>query len=368
MKTTQELFQERTERVMKTIALEKTDRTPVIQLFDAFAAPHMGVTMKEYCTSFKRANELMLDSLKAFGDLDGTNVSFGAGQLFPLIYMSKVKLPGRELPDDAVWQVDEQEQMTREDYDTILNKGWTPFMLDYLGNRLGIDLENLFGQLAGAPQLAKNIEAAGYMVYTPVLNSSVPEFLGGGRSMSSFIKDLYKMPDKVEAVLDIIQKETGDAVRAQIRATGAKAVFVSPARGASEFWSRKLWERFVWKYIKAMADVVIEEGAVISLHLDGNWERDLEYFRELPKGKAVFETDGATNIYKIKEVLGDRMCIKGDVPAAKLTLGTPDEVYNYSTRLIKDMGTGFILSSGCTVPPNAKIENVKAMIAAATGK
>jgi uroporphyrinogen-III decarboxylase len=31
------------------------------------------------------------------------------------------------------------------------------------------------------------------------------------------------------------------------------------------------------------------------------------------------------------------------------------------------MGDGFILSSGCNVPDNAKEENVKAMIAAAHG-
>jgi uroporphyrinogen-III decarboxylase len=61
------------------------------------------------------------------------------------------------------------------------------------------------------------------------------------------------------------------------------------------------------------------------------------------------------------------MCIKGDVQAAKLALGNPDEIYNYCTKLIKDMGPGFILSSGCSVPPNAKVENVKAMIAAANG-
>lgn len=52
-----------------------------------------------------------------------------------------------------------------------------------------------------------------------------------------------------------------------------------------------------------------------------------------------------------------------------LTLGTPDEVYNYSTKLIKDLGpTGYILGQGCDIPPNSKVENVKAMIAAATGK
>ncbi|WP_369705221.1 uroporphyrinogen decarboxylase family protein [Clostridium moutaii] len=120
----------------------------------------------------------------------------------------------------------------------------------------------------------------------------------------------------------------------------------------SEFSSPKLWERFV----------------VYDIHCDGNWERDLDYFKDFPKGKIVFETDSVTDIYKIKDKLGDRECIKGDVPAGKLVFGTPDEVYDYASRLVRNMEDGFILSSGCSISPNAKPENVKAMISAATGK
>ncbi|HEY3425696.1 MAG TPA: uroporphyrinogen decarboxylase family protein [Negativicutes bacterium] len=91
----------------------------------------------------------------------------------------------------------------------------------------------------------------------------------------------------------------------------------------------------------------------------------MEYYRAFPKAKCVFETDGVTDIYKIKEAIGDRMCIKGDVPAGMLTVGTPDEVYNYVTKLKRELGPGYIVSSGCSCPPNARVENVKAMIAAA---
>ena len=63
------------------------------------------------------------------------------------------------------------------------------------------------------------------------------------------------------------------------------------------------------------------------------------------------------------------MAIMGDVPAAMFALGSPEEVYDYSMNLINKIGpSGFILSSGCDVPYNAKPENVKAMISAATGK
>lgn len=368
MKTAPELLVERVDRLKKTLALEKTDRTPIILMADAFCAKHMGVKLSEMCKGVKASNRIMLESTKELGDIDGVNGAFAAGPIFPLIFMARVKLPGRELPDDMLWQLDESEMMTVEDYDTIINKGWNSFMPDYLINRLKIDLGGIGADLANVPEAVKNFEDAGYYVYSPIVTITINEYLSGGRSMAKFMRDIYKMPDKVEAVLEVIQKESMEALRQQIRAAKPTVVFVSPARGASEFYSPKLWERFVWKYIKETADMVIEEGAVCDIHCDSNWERDLDYFKAFPKGKVVFESDGTTDIYKIKEKLGGTMCIKGDVQAGKLVLGTPDEIYNYCTKLIKDMGTGFILSNGCSLPPNAKVENVKAMIAAATGK
>ncbi|KZL91794.1 uroporphyrinogen decarboxylase family protein [Clostridium magnum] len=370
MKTNEELYNQRIDRFRKTLALEKTDRTPVILMMDAFAAKHMGLKLADICgkDSIKTSNKVILDSLKTFEDADGVNSSYAVGPVFPLIFMSRVKLPGRELSDDMLWQMDEAEMMKPEDYDTIINKGWNNFMPGYLKDRLGVNVPEIMEDLAYAPQADKNIRDAGYVVHSPAVAITVNEYLSGGRSMAKFMRDLYKMPDKVEATLEVIQKEVVEGIRQQIRATKPDVLFLSPARGASEFFSPKLWERFVWKYIKETADAIIEEGVVCDIHIDGNWERDLDYFKDFPKGKIVFETDSTTDIYKIKEKLGGHVCIKGDVPAAKLCIATADEVYDYSSKLIKDMGTGFILSSGCSIPPNAKVENVKAMISAATGR
>jgi uroporphyrinogen-III decarboxylase len=59
----------------------------------------------------------------------------------------------------------------------------------------------------------------------------------------------------------------------------------------------------------------------------------------------------------------------GDVPATMLAFDTPDEVYEYSTKLIRELGPeGFILHSGCDIPMDAKLPNVQAMVAAATGR
>lgn len=108
----------------------------------------------------------------------------------------------------------------------------------------------------------------------------------------------------------------------------------------------------------------LDAGITPILHFDSDWTRDLARFKDFPKGKIILELDGMTNIFKAKEILGDTMCIMGDVPPALLTLGTPDEVHKYCRKLIEEIGpTGFILHPGCDIPIDAKLENVQAMVA-----
>ena len=62
-------------------------------------------------------------------------------------------------------------------------------------------------------------------------------------------------------------------------------------------------------------------------------------------------------------MLQGRQSIRGDVPATMLAYGTADEVSNYCEKLINmGMKGGFMLGSGCEIPLNAKVENVKAMM------
>lgn len=367
MKTPKELYSEHLERLKKTIALEKTDRTPCAFMVDSFCANHMGAKMSEFCMSAEYSNEIMLKSCKELGEFDGIEGTYVYAPIFSLGFMSKVKVPGKELPEGTLWQVDEQSLMTTEDYDTILAKGWNTFKKDFYENRLHLDMEELHKQLEYDPIGNQKFIDEGYVMYYGPIASNPIDYVSGGRSMAKFMTDLRRMPDKIEAVLEAILAEEVVNVQKQFDyySDTPLTAWITVARGNSDFYSPKLWERFVWRTLKKLVETVYEKGAAADIHMDGMWERDLDYFREFPKGKFVCELDSITNIYKVKEKLGDIASIKGDIPPALLTLGAPDEVYNYGTKLINELGGGLILSSGCTVPPNAKIENVKAMIKAA---
>jgi uroporphyrinogen-III decarboxylase len=128
-----------------------------------------------------------------------------------------------------------------------------------------------------------------------------------------------------------------------------------------------MWQRFVWPYFSRIVHEVVDSGLIALLHLDSDWSRELARFKELPGRRCIMALDGETDIYRAKKVLGGHMCLMGDIPAAMLYMGKPDEVYRYCTKLIQTLGEGFILQSGCDIPTNAKLENVQAMTAAVEG-
>jgi uroporphyrinogen-III decarboxylase len=182
-----------------------------------------------------------------------------------------------------------------------------------------------------------------------------------------FCHDLHDCPEVIEQAIKAATPEIVSMAKIPLRVTGGKRVCIYPMRSSASFISPKMFERFVLPNLKQMVDSFLESGVISILHCDGNWTPMLPYLRELPHASCVIELDGMTDIYKAKKILGDRLCLKGDVPATLLAQGEPDQVTEYCHNLIREIGSdgGFILSSGCEVPLDAKPENVAALIRSA---
>ena len=364
-------FFARLARLKAAIALEKPDRTPVMSQSDTFCANHLGASMSRFSTDPVYSAEVMTRSFAAFPGFDAAEFANCVPDFVGAILMSRMLVAGRELPEGRPFMVDEEERLSVDDYERIVAMGWRPFFASYCKEKLGLDLSEYMPKLmAGAAAGARLAMAQGLPVFTLAVNGAIPlEPLSGGRSMGKFVRDLFKIPDRVQAAMDVMLPEMIAEVREVLAFLPVKplTVFVGIGRGSSGFLSPRFWERFVWPYLKAVIDAIHTEGIVANLHFEGDWERDLSLFREFPKGSCVFACEHTTDIFKIRDVLGDRMCIKGDVPSPMLAFSAPDEVYAYSRKLIEEMGDGFILAPACTMPPNAKIENVEAMLAAVKG-
>jgi hypothetical protein len=362
------IYRRRMARILKAIALEEPDRVPVVLEYSGFAAYVTGTRMADFLGSPAKNLATMIAAWQMIDGADAIN--YGSFWPYGLCYdfMSRVAVPGIDLPGDEMWQVVETELMTRDDYKRLLDMGWPDFFNEFMSQRIlsGVPPEYLPPRRK-APDVQQAWRAQGVPVLSGGDVTTPFELLCGSRSLMQFSMDLMEIPDKVIAAMDAIAPHLAGAGIQRAKKLGYPLVWIGGWRTAPCMLSPDMFRRFVWPYFSRLVDEVVGAGLIALLHLDSDWTRELERFRELPKGKCIMALDGETDIFKAKEILGDHMCIMGDVPAAMLYLEIPEAVHAYCTRLIRELGPrGFILQSGCDIPPNAKLENVKAMVAAAT--
>ena len=133
-------------------------------------------------------------------------------------------------------------------------------------------------------------------------------------------------------------------------------------RAEGAIYPLKIFERFWWPYTKRIVEAWHAEGIRTWFHLDQCWDLNLPYFRELPKGKVYLHLDERTNIFKAKEILGDHICLEGNLKPSLFTLGTPSKVEKETKQIIDKCAEGGGLIVGAEIPDDAKLKNIRAMI------
>jgi uroporphyrinogen decarboxylase len=366
------------ERIEAAADLKPADRPPVSPLVIGFAGACAGMTQGEIYADFG-------DWMKA---LDITYGVIGAcDSVFPRwprdvarMQMLRCRLPGGELGENEAAQAVETQMMEPDEYRAVASGGYVKWFFGLLSKLWGLPFGFPFAMPLVFPRLlALNARAA--RIAGEWARRGVPPGFDSAcyppfdlfslvRSMEPFFYDLYDCPELVESACRAALPDIVKFAKMPLRfgpCGAGKKVCVYPMRSSASFISPKVFERFSFPYLKAIVEAFWSDGIRSVLHCDGDWTPMLGYLRELPEKSCIVELDGQTDIFRAKAVLGGRLCIKGDVPASLLAFGGKDEVSEYCCRLIRGAGRdgGFILSSGCEVPLNAKTENVKALVDAA---
>jgi hypothetical protein len=362
------------DRVMAAVALEAVDRVPVIPKAELFSLRHCGEKVATAIIDperYRQTMEITYDDLGGFDAITIPGQFMNEMGFYPMGAASK--LPGYQLGDDELFQMDEHEVMTVEDYDVIKEKGWAGY-LKHVYPKLGYPFPA--EEVPQRQQKLVDQKFADILVWEA---KGVPLFMGPGyipsfelisfsRSLKATLMDVRRHPDRLLEAIVAMEEEALNNAAAQIDDLRAKtkhssiASMMSATRPA--FLRPEYFDRFFWQFLKKAVQFFVDRGFVAYLHYDGNWDRYLQPLLELPAKSVIVDFDGSTDIFKAKDVLRGHMCIMGDVPAGLLALAGRDEVVEYCKKLIDVVGKdgGFILSSGCSIPLNAKPENVQAMI------
>ncbi|MDP6175726.1 MAG: uroporphyrinogen decarboxylase family protein, partial [Rhodospirillales bacterium] len=218
-----------------------------------------------------------------------------------------------------------------------------------------------------AQALADELADAGYPLFLAAQTTAPFDlFADYYRGSKEAMLDMYRRPD---LLLEAMEKARILLIRDAISACESKAgdhVFIPLHWGLDNFMSPEQFETFFWPQLRQMIFDLIDADLVPFVFWEGECGKRLETIGDIPKGKAIYKFE-QTDLFRAKEVLGDTVCIQGNVPASLFNTAQPEEMDAFCRKLIEGVapGGGFILDGAVSIPDEAKYENVVAYAEAA---
>jgi len=396
----------RAKRLQDAIELKQPDRIPIALGFGLFLADYGGITRQELYDSPEKALEILEEVTMKYQP-DASSGLRATPEPSKLLGDCMTKWPGFGLGPQGSFQFDEHEFMKAEDYDTFLNDPSDFAIRSYLP-RAFKELEglaklpslgmSLFGYYSLSnttalldPQVVTAFEALtkaaqATVTFNKQMATSTQRMTALGfpglwfragalieapfdymsdtlRGMRGIFLDMMRIPEKLLEAEQRVLKIQVDYAIAFSQTTGLKGAFIPLHRGSDGFMSLAQFEKFYWPQLKDMLCQLVDAGITPFVYYEGVWDQRLEYLTELPKGKTIGEFQDSA-IFKVKEVVGDTMCILGGMPIPLLKNGTPEEIRKRTKEVCERVGKGggFIMTSSVMELEGIKPENIQAWV------
>jgi uroporphyrinogen decarboxylase len=190
----------------------------------------------------------------------------------------------------------------------------------------------------------------------------------GATQYVEFSYRLYDAPDEIDRQA-AQTLEHGLEMARKLRDLGIEAVFTASdiADNRGVFFNPAQMERYILPYLCRWAEAVKGMGLYAILHTDGDLRSCLEDLAEsgIDALQAIDPVAGM-DMRAVKDAVGDRLCLCGNVDCGLLVTGTRQEVHAATRYLLLDNkgGGGLVLGASNAVQPEVPIENYVAMIEA----
>jgi len=397
------LYRAREKRVLDAIALRTPDHVPVTVSFYFFPARYYGCSFQDMMYDEDKLFDLNVEITREF-EPDLAQSPFGTilpGSLLDVLDYKQMQWPGGQLGPDVPFQFVEGEYMKAEEYDHFLSdpmdfvvrKYWpriygslqgcgnfppfqnaTTYMSTGLFSVFGSpEMQSILDTLKKAGREAKRtgvyahrfdkrLQDEGFFLQSGGVTQAPFDMLGDFlRGTKGMMLDMFRRPDAViKACEKLLPMEIERGVTSA-RRSGGKFVFIPLHKGLDGFMSPQQFDKFYWPTLRDVIIGLVNEGLIPYVFWEGKCTSRLEAIKDIPAGKAIYRFE-ATDMMKAKDILGDRVCIRGNVPISLLATGTPEEVKAYCKNLIDYAGKngGFIMDAAAHVT-EAKPENLRAM-------
>lgn len=140
-------------------------------------------------------------------------------------------------------------------------------------------------------------------------------------------------------------------------------ISIADPTGSGDLISNRIFREFSLPQLQPLIAWAKEHGVYTWLHICGNTTDKLESIAET--GASCFSLDYKVDLKVAKERIGSRIALAGNIdPVSILNQKGPDDVRAAGQACIEAAaeGGGFILTSGCDLPPTIPFDNIRAML------
>ncbi len=195
----------------------------------------------------------------------------------------------------------------------------------------------------------------------PLVTSRGPLCTAGFvRSTTDFMIDLVEKPEWAHKLIDLCTRLVIDWLKAQQKAMGDTVEGIFILDDIVGFINEEHYMEFAHPYLKRICDAFPKDWVKI-YHNDADVNACLDHLPDT--GFNVLNWGKQTDIAEVKQRVGDRMCLMGNVNPLEVGVrGTPEEVRKATLEVLeKSEGEGIILSVGGGTSPGMPRENILAM-------
>ncbi|MDH7578226.1 MAG: uroporphyrinogen decarboxylase family protein [Bacillota bacterium] len=105
------------------------------------------------------------------------------------------------------------------------------------------------------------------------------------------------------------------------------------------FISPNDFKEFYWPTFKKLVQALVDLGYGVIIYCEADWTPHLAYLQELPKGKVIAEFE-TINMKEAKKLIGNTVCLMGNLPYKLLIYGTKEQLEDTTKKLIDEAGEG----------------------------
>ncbi|NLN98128.1 MAG: hypothetical protein GX127_07110 [Eubacteriaceae bacterium] len=401
-------YDEKLERLDKSVKLEKVDRVPMAAATLYFPAKYSNIS---YASMFydnekytRAASKFALDfdwdavcflrsfetvplglSLAAVDPELAINVAIasvlGGGFAHDILKDHYSDQPGRESPEGLESQFTiKKPLMDGEEYDALA-ENLLQYLAEIIVPRIYGSLNNPGSMESNAALIEFGLQLGGALAHVQKFTQRMKEvhcppwymalapnpldFLGAFlRNFDKVLYDIRRYPKQIlkicEALAPVflaVGKATGQISYAL---TGSRRVFLPV--WYNSFLSQKQYQEFHWPFIRYIAEELIADDFTPLFSFQGEHDHLLQTILELPEAKVIAWFD-RTDVVKAKGVIGEHSCIAGGISPSILIGRSVEEVDREIKRILYEMKTarGYIHTLPFNAIGPAKIENIQAM-------